>query len=126
MRDAAIADISLQTKGRFNDAPTVTGATPSQQWPRIPSGPWAEPAELPGVEPPTGIDINAQEAVGEMFEQEASIQAELARASSPASSSGEDASTTTPDILAPVSERGTGATVSTEMVAPTIHRRRFT
>jgi hypothetical protein len=111
-RDAAIASISLETGGRFNNAAVVTGSTPSAQYPRLSSGPWAEPADIVGIEPPTGIDINAQEAVGEAFEIEANIQAELAKATLVSSSSGDAApETVAPPSAdaAPLSSRGSGA-----------------
>jgi hypothetical protein len=37
-RDAAIASISLETGGRFNNAAVVTGSTPSAQYPKLPEG----------------------------------------------------------------------------------------
>jgi hypothetical protein len=86
-RDAAIADISLQTGGRFNNAPVVTGSTPSQAWPRLPEGnPWAE--DRSGVEPPLGYKINDLEVTGTPAEVQQSL-AELANASpTPVSSPG--------------------------------------
>jgi hypothetical protein len=67
------ASIDDERQGRFGalDKTTVTGAGPTLQYPRQPpNSPWANDPLPP--EPPLGIDINAMEAVGETWEQEAS------------------------------------------------------
>ncbi len=65
--------VSNDSGGRYAaiGKPTVIGRDPAQ-YPKLPaSSPFA--ADPVGVEPPTGVDINAMEPVGEPFEIEASL-----------------------------------------------------
>ena len=73
-------DHEIEMGGRFAkiQPTTVIGAT-GVAYPQMDSGPWAK-NELPD-EPPTGLDVNAQELCGEPWEVEAS------RVSGPASKS---------------------------------------
>src|SRR5262245_8777504 len=69
----AQAAVDDERQGRFAtlDKATVTGQGAGPIYPQMPDGnPWA--TEPIGTEPPLGIDINAQDAVGEIFEQAAS------------------------------------------------------
>ena len=45
----------------------VVGATPTVQYPRLPSGPWADPVQIPPEEP-LGYDINEVPICGEPHE----------------------------------------------------------
>jgi len=64
--------------GRYASVNTtvVTGAAPGSAFPQLPDGPWAK-NELPD-EPPLGLAIDEQEAVGEPHEIAASQSATLA------------------------------------------------
>jgi hypothetical protein len=69
----AQANTDLELGGRFAKLPRATfvGAGPSVKYPRLPANsPWHSDPCPP--EPPLGIDINAMDAVGEAWEQEAS------------------------------------------------------
>jgi hypothetical protein len=117
-------ELTLQDQaGRFSADVMVTGSRPIQTWPSLPEGnPWAEPADLPGVEPPTGIDINAQEPCGEAWEQEQDIQVQLARASLVSSSTGDAAS----ELVAPLAADAGAISPSTDRgVAPSFKLRRL-
>jgi hypothetical protein len=117
----ATTELELEGQaGRFRNQTVVTGATPSAQWPAMPdNSPWAVAADAPGVEPPTGYSIEEMEVCGETFEVQQSMKAnELA---SLVSSSVRDATPATavaplPTGTAPLSSRGSGAT---------LQRRRF-
>jgi len=43
-------------------------------YPRMPTGPWGEPADLVGVEPPLGVSVEDMPVVGEAHEVEASLE----------------------------------------------------
>jgi hypothetical protein len=62
-------DVELELGGRFAKLTptTVTGSEPTVKYPKLESGPWAKDECPP--EPPLGIDINAQEPVGEAHER---------------------------------------------------------
>jgi hypothetical protein len=75
----AVADIEAMPKDRTTilGKAKVVGSGPVV--PRLPSGPWTEPADLPGVEQPFPGDVSYVEPVGEWHEQRASV----ARSSEP-------------------------------------------
>ena len=78
-REAAQASIDDFCGGRYATIgkPTVTGTAPIS-YPRQPEGsPWA--SDPTGDEPPTGVDINAIEPVGEKHEQEEKPKSEFVR-----------------------------------------------
>jgi hypothetical protein len=58
--------------GRFSTSAHVVGTAPTVDYPAA-SGPWAG-ADPVGLEPPTGENIEAVEAVGTPAEQAASIE----------------------------------------------------
>jgi hypothetical protein len=62
-------DVELELRGRFAKVlpTTVTGSEPVVRYPKQPEGsPWA--CDPTPTEPPLGIDVHAQEAVGEPHE----------------------------------------------------------
>jgi hypothetical protein len=61
-------DVELELGGRFAKLTptTVVGSEPITKYPKLPGGPWAKDESPP--EPPLGIDVNAQEPVGEVHE----------------------------------------------------------
>jgi hypothetical protein len=65
-----------EVRGRFaqHEKSEVIGATQAVEYPRLPSGPWADPVQIPPEEP-LGYDINETPIVGESFEIEASLAA---------------------------------------------------
>jgi hypothetical protein len=70
--------VSNDSGGRYATLgkPAVIGTTPAANYPALPaSSPWSHDGV--GQEPPLGIEINAMEPVGEVFEVERSL-AELA------------------------------------------------
>jgi|SRR5215471_13221469 len=97
----AQSSINDERGGRYSaidDRPAVTGSSPIA-YPQLPEGnPWAK-NELPD-EPPTGIDINAQDPTGEVFEVKASEQSPSSP-SSPVSGDGEvgDRATATSPVI---------------------------
>ena len=69
-RDRAEADLQLENQGRHTKSAVVTGSARVPQVPRMPEGsPWAFDPVPP--EPSLGYEIDAQEIVGEVFEQNA-------------------------------------------------------
>ena len=71
-RDHAEANADLELGGRFAKLTptTVTGSTPTHQYPKLPAdSPFNQAATMVPDEPPLGIDINAMEPVGEHFER---------------------------------------------------------
>jgi hypothetical protein len=50
----------------------VVGATPTVDYPRLPSGPWADPVQVP-PEPSLGFSVEDHEPVGTIQEIEASL-----------------------------------------------------
>jgi hypothetical protein len=67
--------------GRFREKETITGSQASTKYPcQDSASPWSGGGADPGVEPPLGVEINAQEPVGEAHE----IEASLAASSNPA------------------------------------------
>ena len=64
MHQHAVSQADELAQGRFRSqgVPTVTGATPAQQIPQLPSSsPWSGASPGPGLEEPLGYDINALE-----------------------------------------------------------------
>jgi hypothetical protein len=121
-RDQALIGLALEG-GRFaNHEAVVTGVGgPAVNYPmQSTTSPWSQPNL---VEPPLGWSVEDQEPCGEYFEVQQSLE-ELARASTPAASTGGDATATSSDIPAPVSDRGTGPISATAEVGPTIQRKR--
>jgi hypothetical protein len=121
MRDAAIANIALDSQGRRHNADvTVVGSRAGPIYPPLPpNSPWS--SDPVGQEPPLGYRIHDTEPVGEAFEIEASAALELARASA-SSSSGVGA--TTDDGSSP-SGGGEVAASSTEGAATSFKLRRI-
>jgi hypothetical protein len=73
----ALAELQLEQgqSGRFVDKASVVGAEASVRYPRLPAdNPFS--SDISGVEPPLGYAIDAQDAVGEVFEIEASLAAQ--------------------------------------------------
>ena len=70
-RQAQVAQ-ELELGGRFGKAKVVVGTEPTVQYPRLPSGPWADPVRVPD-EPPLGFSVNDLEPTGEPFEVERSL-----------------------------------------------------
>ena len=68
------ADLGLGNSGRFAKPHTIVGETPAPQYPTGPN--WS--VDPTGPEPPLGIDVNAIEACGEVWEIEQSLSAHLA------------------------------------------------
>jgi hypothetical protein len=67
--------------GRFRAGEEISGTEASVRYPRLPSSsPWA--ADNVGVEPPTGVEIDAQEPTGTAEEIERSL-VETAKAPTP-------------------------------------------
>ena len=62
-------DVELELGGRFAKlTPTiVVGTEPITKYPKLESGPWAKDECPP--EPELGVDVNAQEPVGEVHER---------------------------------------------------------
>ena len=56
--------------GRYAKPMNVTGSTPTVEYPRLPSGPWADPVQIPPEEP-LGYGISEAPIVGEPHEIEA-------------------------------------------------------
>jgi hypothetical protein len=122
-RDAALTSLTLEAQaGRFANETVVVGSRSGPIYPNLPEGnPWSSDPVPP--EEPLGWSVEAQEPTGEPFEIAAS---ELARASAVVPHLHDaDATATTTDVVAPASDRGTGAVVSTEAAAPTLTRRKF-
>jgi hypothetical protein len=121
----AQSEITLQEQGgRYSTGTLVTGQAPHVQYPRLPSGPWAQ-GDNP-IEPPLGWSVEAQETVGEHFEVEASLKVEattdhLARGAEVVSHLHDQGAT--PDSVAPVS--GGDGGVARHRPQPTF-KRRFT
>jgi hypothetical protein len=67
----ASAGLELESSGRFAVDAAVVGSTPDAGS-AYPAASAAQ-SDLVGIEAPTGIAIDAQEAVGEVFEIEASL-----------------------------------------------------
>ena len=61
--------------GRFAKPTNVIGSTPTVQYPRLPSGPWADPVQVPPEEP-LGFSVEDHEPVGMIPEIQASLKAE--------------------------------------------------
>jgi len=69
--ELANAGIALEEAGgRFSAASRVVGSEPVPTYPPA-SGPWSDPQP---PEPPTGVEIDAQEPVGEAHEVAASME----------------------------------------------------
>jgi hypothetical protein len=96
-RDRAIADLGLEAQGRFAKGVEVTGSKPAVVYPRMPEGsPWH--SDMVPPEPSLGYAIDAQEAVGEPGEIEASVNAAL----SPLHGTGENAAeVATEEVIPP-------------------------
>jgi hypothetical protein len=73
-RAHAEANADLELGGRYSKVTTVTvtGASPTHQYPRLPLSAPSNQAMMVPDEPPLGIDINATDPVGEAHEQKAS------------------------------------------------------
>jgi hypothetical protein len=73
-RAHAEANADLELGGRYSKVTTVTvtGASPTHQYPRLPLSAPSNQAMMVPDEPPLGIDINAMDPVGEAHEQKAS------------------------------------------------------
>jgi hypothetical protein len=70
-----LAGVDQELGGRFAKADVVAGAEPAVHYPAQPAlSPWSGSAD-PGLEPPTGIDINALEPVGTPAEIARSLEA---------------------------------------------------
>jgi hypothetical protein len=67
MHGRASADLDLENTGRFAKPHAVIGVDGAPDYPRLPSGPWADPVQVPPEEP-LGYDINEAPIVGEAFE----------------------------------------------------------
>jgi hypothetical protein len=70
--DHSRANADLDLGGRFAKLhpTTVTGTTPDHQFPKLPAdNPFNQAAAMVPNEPPLGIDINAMEPTGEVFER---------------------------------------------------------
>jgi hypothetical protein len=60
--------------GRFARPQTIVGSRPTVDYPRLPSGPWADPVQVPPEEP-LGYSVEDVPIVGEPHEIQASIEA---------------------------------------------------
>jgi hypothetical protein len=66
-------DQALEGGGRFGKVEYISGSEPSSQYPRLPAlSPWSGSGDV-GLEPPTGVAIDAMEAVGTPAEVSASL-----------------------------------------------------
>jgi hypothetical protein len=74
----AIAEAD-EVRGRWTEInkSNVVGATPTVDYPRLPSGPWADPVQVP-PEPSLGFSVEDHEPVGTIQEIEASLGAHSA------------------------------------------------
>jgi hypothetical protein len=89
MHGRANAELDLENTGRFSKPHTVIGVD-APDYPRLPSGPWADPVQIPPEEP-LGYDISEVPIVGEAFEVAKSLDgtADATNVADVASSSGE-------------------------------------
>jgi hypothetical protein len=72
----SLANLDTGLEGRFAKADYVAGQDEGVFYPRLPANsPWSGAGPQPGLEPPTGVAIDAQEPCGEAFEVAASIVA---------------------------------------------------
>ena len=65
-------DLSLENTGRHAKPNTVIGVD-ALSYPRLPSGPWADPVQIPPEEP-LGFSVEDHEPVGTIPEVQASIK----------------------------------------------------
>lgn len=69
-----LAGLADDLGGRFREKESIAGEQAATQYPKQNSAsPWSGSGADPGVEPPTGVAIDAQDPVGEFFEIERSI-----------------------------------------------------
>jgi hypothetical protein len=102
--------------GRFAQARYVTGSEPSTRYPAA-SSPWTAGNDA-GLEPPTGIEIDAQEPCGEYGE----VQASLAASSNPALSQRVRTASVEDDGAASKLARGQRELITSTRVAGSAHR----
>jgi hypothetical protein len=106
--------------GRYAKPMNVIGSTPTVDYPRLPSGPWADPVQVPPEEP-LGFSVEDHEPVGTIQEIQASLDGTTNTVADVAASPcGEVVVSSSPEELGeqlPAHAQGGAAVVSTPSAA---------